>query len=441
MAEQQLALMRPAQPARQVKVLTAEEAAAEALATDLLRLAQRHGLAADDPRLAAFAMLCGLAVAGPEAPAPRRGLSETERARWWPRAWDEWLARDQRKGLRTRAEKTMAAYRAAWEDFRLFIGSRCQEWRVTGREVQEWLEELRSRSLAERVAKGLVAAGRREEGQAGYSESTVAQYLAAISSFYSFAERYAVALEDGRRERLFEGPNPCQEQCVVRPVVSPYDKCGDFDDAQVRALLNAIERDRKRHPITATRNMALFLGYLLTGARNAEIRELRWGDIRVRGRSATYHWNNKGKEQVDELPAPVWWWLREYLKLAGRLETIKPEDYVFVAHSECWRRLGTGAKGGGPLSENEVNRLLRRYCVLAEIDPKGVHVHMLRHTAGLTMVEVAEGRLNEVQVQMHHSNLATTTIYVSKRQGVKNPFWNRLAERWKVWWEEEGVKG
>ena len=352
-------------------------------------------------------------------------------------AWDEWLATDYRKGGRPRPANTTSAYADAWEDFRAFIKPRCAETAVTGEIVAAWLSELASRTLKPAVARGLEANGHRTPGQIGLSPSGIQQRLAAVSSFYSYAERYDVITLDGRTVRLFDGPNPCKATVVKRPVVCHDEKSIDLSLDQVRKLLHAIRRDTS---LTGIRNYALIKCYIYTGGHNLEIRTLRWQDIRHRGSRVYYYKDNKGKSGWRELARPAYTAIESYLKLSGRWATMQPSDYIFCPVGDAILRMRdengqqivdpASWNCDRPISASGVNRILRRYATLAELpNVAQLHVHCLRHTAAMLYAEECDGDVQDIQSLLDHSNLGTTGIYLEHRRGKRNNLWSRLEEK------------
>jgi integrase len=405
----------------EVEVLTEEEWRAE---TGLDACLRRNDGGRDE-----LLALLAQAVVGQQAPK----LSEQDRARVWPVAFDEWLAENPRTGA-PRPGNTREAYAAAWEDFRQF----CPKvgWKVEGIDVKEWVEDLRRRVVAPHVAKGLVANGRRTDGQVGLSDSTINQYLAAISAFFSFAEQYEVRTLDGRVAALFEGVNPAKSRMVKRPKAQPFGKSMYLDIEQLRALLQAIRSYREVNPAKALRDYALFLCYVSTGARNSEVREWRWGDLERRGAVTFYRWSNKGKTGIDELPADAWGAVEEFLKATGRAAGIQDDDFIFQPLSDAITRLkrldGSAVVDAETwdrnraLSAAEVNRSLRMYAKRAGLETKGVHVHVLRHSAYMLYREAGLS-LEERSRLLHHSSLAITSIYDHAVAGQRNVGWTKAA--------------
>ncbi len=374
-------------------------------------------------------MVASMVVAQQE---PAR-LSEAEQEREWPRAFAEWLETNPKTGA-PRPENTRAAYAAAWEDFRLFCPKKY--WRVQGLDVKAWVEDLRTRPIAAHVRKGLEANGRRRPGQVGLSDASVAQWLAGISAFYSYAEQYEVALPDGRVTPLFDGVNPAKSRVVKRPRTRAFQQTTYLDREQLRALLGAIRSYKARNAAKGLRDYALFLAYISTGGRNSEIRLWRWGDLKRRGSKVFYDWANKGKSGSDEVPSHAWDAIEEFLRVSGRLESMQDDDYIFTPLSDNVVRLkrpdGSPVVAEGswtrnrPLSAQEVNRCLRQYARLAGLETSRLHVHCLRHSAYMLYRE-ADVPLEERSRLLHHSSLQITSVYDHAVAGQRNVGWAKAS--------------
>jgi integrase len=185
------------------------------------------------------------------------------------------------------------------------------------------------------------------------------------------------------------------------------------------------------------RDYALFTSYILTGARNSEIRLWRWKDLKRRGSKMFYSWANKGKDGSDELPGPCWDAVLDYLRMANRLETMQPDDFIFQPIGASILRLrrmdGSPVIDPGtwdtnrPISPQEINRLLRAYCKKAGIDATGVHVHSLRHSANM-LYHTAGATLEARNRMLHHSSLDMTKRYDHEIAGQRNADWLKAAD-------------
>jgi integrase/recombinase XerC/integrase/recombinase XerD len=269
-----------------------------------------------------------------------------------------------------RAESTRRSYTQALESLQRALGADLLS--ATKMDVARWLDTLR---------------------QAGLSAATVRQRQAAASAYYRYAMRLGLAQA-----------NPAD--AVERTADNPFGKATALDAAQSAALIRAIPT----HTLPGLRDRALIACYLLTGRRNSEIRCLHWGDIRRTGSQVEYQWHGKGKSRWDILPADAWQAVEVYLQRSNRLDTLRPDDWLFVAHSDAGARLGHET-AGGPISMASVNVRLRMYARDAGLDPEGISVHSLRHTAAM-LYKRAGADVIEVQRLLNHTSLSNTALYL-----------------------------
>jgi site-specific recombinase XerD len=210
--------------------------------------------------------------------------------------------------------------------------------------------------------------GKRNWSRRGYAESTIALWCSAISGFYSFAQAAGWVVR-----------NPVQ--AVSRPKVPIYGEAKFLALDEVRALLRAMRRDT----VHDKRNYALSLMLIITGRRSSEVCQVRWCDFQQAGDRVLWLRPDLPATDADHLPASLWRAITDYLTAAGRLETIRPDDYIFTALSDNASRFPAVEHESDPemrpLSEREVARLVKRYARLAGLDPKKVMLSTLRHTA------------------------------------------------------------
>jgi len=323
--------------------------------------------------------------------APTRPSSPAQE---WRSAFDLWLASHP-------SPNTRRAYRKAWDLFFAFTSR--SPWEISKSDVARWTEYQRSQHL---------------------SPETIQQRLAALSSFYTYVTRTYTFLSPDGREQPLHFFNPVK--AVPRPRTSPYNKARYLNVDQARAFLHAIPR----YTLQGMRDYALFLTYLATGRRNSEIRTLRYDDIescpeRSEGSPPSslvlsqyegtrrglrsegciwFRWNGKGCQRRDELPQSVWNAILDFLKSSDRLDSISPSEYIFTALNDSARHLPNVQKATlcsvefskakllskhetqsvvCPISAQMVGRLLKKYIRLAGLNPQGITVHTLRHTAAM----------------------------------------------------------
>jgi len=135
-----------------------------------------------------------------------------------------------------------------------------------------------------------------------------------------------------------------------------------------------------------------------------------------------YTWSGKNTDSArNEVPPVVWEAILTYLEATGREGSMRADDYVFTplidnainlpnVDAAAWRR-------NRPLSPEAVNRLLRKYARQAGLDPRRVHVHLLRHSAAMLEAEAGAG-LAEISRFLGHADPKTTMRYLNHLRGL-----------------------
>jgi integrase len=334
----------------------------------------------------------------------------------WPRAFSRWL--------KTKAPNTQRAYQRAWDDLLAFTHKHPAH--LLTADLQAWVDDLGTRSLDPAVLNGLQRKGSRgDETARGLSPATIAQWISAVSSFYRYVtQQHLIPTADGG-ERPLHSHNPAR--ALTRPQPAAYHQATYLDAGQLRRLLNAIPR----HTVAGRRDYALLLGYILTGRRNSEWRTLRWGDLRARGTTIYYTWQGKHTAQArHELPPPVWDALRDYLQAAGRLDRMRPGDYLFTPLTDNAARLPNIDPSTWdrrrPISANTANGLLKTYARRAGLDPHRLHIHTLRHSAAMLEEELGAG-LTRISKLLGHRSPKTTLHYLDHLRGQPDTTWQQKA--------------
>lgn len=385
-----------------------------------------------------------LALFGPAVRAERRQLQAAaldwlDLRREWQSCFQAWLEET------ALSPKTLDAYTRAWNDLLVFVGLPSKAagitpvtefWFITHKHIRAWADDLATRDLDQRRQKTLERRG--TPRTRGYSQATIGQYLAAVSSFYTYAElNWPVMLPDGREVSLalLSGMTLNPVRVIKRRVAgAPKREQAYLSPEQIRRFLSVIPCDS----VQGLRDRALFTFYVMTGARNTEVRCLQWQDFQERGGRMFWHWRGKGRARREsktvwkELPPECWNAIKLYLKAAGHLDQLTAEDYVFTALTERASNLpGVSAltwdPHAQPLSEREVNRLVKMYAHRAGLEADEVHVHTLRHSAAMLM-DAAGADVEEIRNFLNHESLATTQGYMHKMQGQRNVHAAKMAE-------------
>lgn len=339
--------------------------------------------------------------------------------RQWDKLRDEWLRAKWEKSKSAHTERNYRRVLHRWADFvsmqRTADGLPLKLWQVETRHVREWQRQLYEEDL---------------------SEVTVNHHLSSVSSFYSFviAEKFMV---QGQEVCMFVDAtgaaraNPFKYGNVQRSKVEQYERAMPMDKEDLGKLVRYVES--KQHSLGGARNYALVLTYLLTGWRNHEVLRMQWKHIRSNKSqkgSMVYAWQGKGGKKSDEpIPQDAWYAIVAYLKADGRwtpgIEPIEqpldPDEYIFravVTHT-LGRLKGVQEKledraQNGAISEKSALRIVRTALKNAGVKHwQKFRVHDLRHTFAREMKESGASE-TEVMQMLHHSNLATTGLYLKR---------------------------
>ena len=292
----------------------------------------------------------------------------------WRRAYAVWLA-----GKRPH---TRRAYERIVFDFLQFAN--VPPAKVTGDMVNAWKLHLQS---------------------LGRADTTIAQRLAGLSSFFNHLHRKAGLLPSNPVDRVERGDLDDSPYGNARPMTMQ-----DF---------NAIWAELDPETPAGAMYRALFLAYTLTGKRRSELLRLHGRDLSIDGDKVTYRVHTKGgKAERRTIPPAVWQAIRHYLITAGR--TVPPADSepLFVAtHTTAGYVDGRGqwvdraAVGESAVSGTAVAEALKRAAERAGVSANRVTIHGMRHLAAAPWKKAHGNDIRGLQSFLGHSNVATTQVY------------------------------
>jgi site-specific recombinase XerD len=233
------------------------------------------------------------------------------------------------------------------------------------------------------------------------------QRLMCLNSFY----KYASTFEAGGM-LLFEGRSPTFGLAYLKVGSSPK----GLSASELSQFFSIIPTNS----LKGLRDRAIFLMFFWTGRRRSEIARLTWADIEhvtivdpdgSRRPGVVYQFIAKGKSretQRTELPSPAWIAIERYLQAAGRLSTMQPDDALFTSTRPDQPNQG--------LTGDYLNNLFKQYCRKAGLSPQ-YSLHSLRHSAARLRYE-AGSSIQDIQMYLGHSSLATTDVYLKRLSGV-----------------------
>jgi integrase len=286
---------------------------------------------------------------------------------------------------------------AAVRDFFDFTGKSPAE--VMPGDVRDWRAHLESR--------------RSKEGER-LQPATVYARVSRLSSFYTWL----------MSDPQLAGEITANPVLLARPK-APRAYQGEstkaLPDEKVRALGAVIKAKANAGSVTAKRDYALFLFYMVTGLRRSEVINLRGSDIEEEDGVFILRGKVKGgdyveRELCDEEAQEA---LKEYLRASGRPKLLGTKAPVWTRHDRA-------GKPGAPLTSHAFAHNLKVYA--AEAGIRKIHVHQLRHTFG-RMVADETGSLDEVQEALGHRNRSTTRVYVQRIARKRDKHSRRISER------------
>lgn len=273
--------------------------------------------------------------------------------------------------------------------------------------------DFTGKSPADATPKDVHAWRSHLEGQ-GLSHATVYARTSRLSSFFNWL------MSDPQLAGAIMA-NPVLLARPKAPRAYQGESTKALADEKIQALGAVIKAKADAGSVTAKRDYALFLFYMVTGLRRSEVINLRGSDIEEEGGSLILHGRVKGSDYVErELCDPeAQAALKAYLSAAGRLSALGRK-------SPLWTRHDRAGKPGAPLTSHAFAHNLKIYAREAGI--KKIHVHQLRHTFG-RMVADETGSLDEVQEALGHRNRSTTRVYVQRITRKRDKHSRRISER------------
>lgn len=239
----------------------------------------------------------------------------------------------------------------------------------------------------------------------GRADTTIAQRLAGLSSFFNHLHRKVGLLPNNPVDRVERGDLDDSPYGNARPMTMQ-----DF---------NAIWAELDPETPAGAMYRALFLAYTLTGKRRSELLRLHGRDLSIDGDKVTYRVHTKGgKAERRTIPPAVWQAIRHYLITAGRTVPPADDEPLFVAtHTTAGYVDGRGqwvnraAVGESAISGTAVSEALKRAAERAGVNPQRVTIHGMRHLAAALWKKAHGNDIRGLQSFLGHSNVATTQVY------------------------------
>lgn len=216
------------------------------------------------------------------------------------------------------------------------------------------------------------------------SENTIDLYLAAVRTFYEYAEALGEHDNIALNIKLHHKSNTYKKDHLQKE--------------EIDALLRSIDRTS----IIGRRDFAIINLMLRSGMRCVEVSNLRLCDITTRKDGADLLLLRKGDEVRYQRIGLTRKAIDPILDYIDDRCTTDISDWVFVTHCQAGEHQMTPAL---------IGRIVKSYMIKAGVYSKMKTAHSLRHTAAV-MALLHKVPIKEVQLMLGHKRIETTETYL-----------------------------
>jgi len=229
----------------------------------------------------------------------------------------------------------------------------------------------------------------------GYKKTTINRKLASLKAFFKMLKAVGMIETDPADSALVKGFR--QEENLTGKTIP---------QKTLQKLIAQISKTEDE--LLRTRDTALI--YILTfgGLRRSEAAKICWEDLHQDGAFYILHLRDtkSGVPQDVKVQSSVIHFLEEYKKTLIK-HGYPVDDAIFIS-------LSRNESHGLPLSDNSVNRIVKRHALRAGIT-QNITAHMFRHTCCTLAIE-GGAKPQQVQAHLRHKDLKTTMLYYENRE-------------------------
>lgn len=254
-------------------------------------------------------------------------------------------------------------------------------YRRTLKQYFNWVDN-KSYLLSE-IARPQLLQFKEELLTSGKSSLTVGSYITSVRKFYEYAEAHKLYPNVAKGIKT-----PKRKQQFRKQPLQPL---------QATALLSYFENK-------ALRDYAVVNLLLRTGLRTIEVIRANIEDITFKGSQRVLLIQGKGRDEKDNfvvLTDKTYKAIADYLATRGK---VTPTEPLFTSTSNNSK--------GQRLTTRSISYIAKEGLKAIGLDERAFTAHSLRHTTAVNILRVG-GSLEQAQMTLRHSNLATTQIYTA----------------------------
>lgn len=255
----------------------------------------------------------------------------------------------------------------------------------------------------------------------GLAVATVNKKLSSLQSFYKFLCRRNIGI-------MNYNPFNTDEGCIrFKGAAKNYSSRTSLTQEQIEKIVSMIPQDgfeSSQDEIVAKRDYLVMAILITAGLRRAELCSIKVGDIReVEGQHIVEVLGKGNKMRMMVLAGSIKDKVDEYLELRGI--TYDDRDAALISghsNSSC---------ENAHVSDKTIERIVKKYAIMADINPALVSPHVLRHTFCTELLRMGHN-IVDVSDLMGHTNIATTRRYDHINRTLESGGSNQLAEKFNI---------
>lgn len=255
----------------------------------------------------------------------------------------------------------------------------------------------------------------------GLAIATVNKKLSSLQSFYKFLCRRNIGI-------MSYNPFSTDEGCIrFKGTAKNYSPRTSLTQEQTERIVSVIPQDGFKSfqdEIVAKRDYLVMAILITAGLRRSELCSIKVGDIReIQGQHIVEVLGKGNKMRMMVLAGSIKGRVDEYLEMRG-LDYDDVDAALITGHS-------SNSREDAHVSDKTIERIVKKYAIMADIDPALVSPHVLRHTFCTELLRMGHN-IVDVSDLMGHTNIATTRRYDHINRTLESAGSNQLAERFSI---------
>lgn len=277
-------------------------------------------------------------------------------------------------------------------------------------------------ALIQSITPDIANAWAKQKVEDGLSEQTVNKKLSSLQSLYKFFCRRNIGI-------MSYNPFDTDEGCIrFKNAGHSYSTRIALTPEQISDIVGGIQTenfDTENDELIAKRDYLVLAILISAGLRQAELRSIKIGDIQfVEGKHLIEVTGKGNKKRLMVLADSIKDKIDDYVIMRGLDYDEDFDAPLIISHSR-------NSNPNAPVSDKTIERIIKKYAKLADVDPKLVSPHVMRHTFCTELLRMGTN-IEDVADMMGHANTRTTRRYDHIVRTVENSRSEALVSRFNL---------